>query len=102
MPVKKKSSSPKIHLVRCRNSGVNVGVIVRRDGSEITLEGSHKIWRWRGANTLHELAANGASMTDYTRISEPAPGEVVLLDAVEIIECSPKAADNLRRPRWLS
>ena len=91
----------KIVIVRTYSAGVNVGELVSRSGTEVTLVRSHKIWRWRGANTLHELAIRGASTTEYTRISEPSPGEVTLTGVIEVLECSPAAAENLMRPRWL-
>lgn len=98
-----KKNQNKIVIVRTYSAGVNVGELIGRsaDGTQATLLGSHKIYRWRGANTLHELAANGASMTEYTRISEAAPGEVALVGVIEVIDCSPTAAENLRKPRWL-
>lgn len=96
-----KKNDKKIVIVRTASAGVNVGELVSREGDEITLRGSHKIWRWRGANTLHELAAKGAHMTEYTRISEAAPGEVVLTGVIEVLDTTADAAKNLRTPRWL-
>lgn len=99
----KKSKTGKIVIVRTYSAGVNVGELVSRsaDGTQAVLLGSHKIYRWRGANTLHELARVGASMTEYTRISEAAPGEVALVGVIEILDTTPEAAANLRSPRWL-
>lgn len=88
-------------LVRSETAGVNVGILVNRNGREVTLQPSHKIYRWRGAYTLHDLAKDGASMTAYTRISQAAPGQVVVLNVVEILECSDEAYANLTTPRWL-
>lgn len=90
----KKNGGKKIVIVRPASAGVNVGELVSRKSDEITLRGSHKIWRWRGANTLHELAAKGAHMTEYTRISEAAPGEVVLTGVIEILDCTPGGRDQ--------
>lgn len=97
----KKNPTPKIVIVRTYSAGVNVGELVSRNKDEVILRQSHKIWRWRGANTLHELARNGAHMTEYTRISEASPGEVTLLGVIEILDCTPEAAKNLSTPRWL-
>lgn len=96
-----KKIEPKIVIVRTYSAGVNVGELVRREGTEVVLRGSHKIWRWRGANTLHELASKGAHMTEYTRISEASPGEVTLTGVIEILDTTPEAAANLCKPRWL-
>jgi hypothetical protein len=98
---KPKTPKKKIVLVRTYSAGVHVGELVSRDGKEVTLKDAHRIWRWRGANTLTELATTGAHMTEYTRISERSPGDVVLTEAIEVIDVAPAAAENLRKPRWL-
>lgn len=86
-------------LVRTRDAGVHVGEIVSKDeGQRVTLKNAHRVWRWRGANTLSELSQDGAD-TGYTRISKAVPF-IELLDALEIIPCSEAAAKNLRMARW--
>lgn len=97
----KKPKAGKIVLVRTYSAGVHVGELVSRSGAEITLKDAHRIWRWRGANTLNELAIRGASTTEWTRISERSPGEVALTGAIEVIDVTVDAAVNLRNPRWL-
>jgi hypothetical protein len=93
-----KKSEPTVVLVRTYAAGVHVGEITARNGKEITLANAHRVWRWRGANTLHELSQRGGD-TGYTRVSEAVPS-IDLLDAIEVIPCSEKAAANLRTPRW--
>jgi uncharacterized protein DUF6948 len=88
-------------LVRTFSAGVHVGELRSRDGKEVTLENACRIWRWRGANTLSELSQKGASMSAYTRISEPVP-MIILTEAIEIITVDADAAKNLLTPRWLS
>lgn len=95
------AKSAKVVLVRTYSAGVHVGELVSRTGKEVVLRDAHRIWRWRGANTLHELAQRGASTTEWTRISDRAPGEVTLTEAIEVIETSQEAAANLRLARWL-
>lgn len=87
-------------LVRTYASGVHCGVLAAVHGQRARLRDVHRIWRWRGANTLSELALRGASTTEWTRISERTPEQEVL-DAIELIPCAEEAADNLRSPRWL-
>lgn len=99
--MKKNSKTGKIVLVRTYSAGVHVGELVSRNGAEVTLKDAHRLWRWRGANTLNELAIGGASTTEWTRISERSPGEVVLTGAIEVIDTTPAAAENLRTARWL-
>lgn len=96
-----KSKAP-IVVVRTYSAGVHVGrVIERRTSKEIKLGGAVRVWRWKGANTLHELALHGASLTEFTRISE-AVSEITLTEAIEVILCSAEGAENLLKSRWLS
>ena len=97
--VSKKSS---VVLVRTYSAGVHVGAPVGKlKGREITLKNAHRIWRWQGANTLHELSQAGASKTSFTRVSERVPS-ITLTEVIEMIPCSEAAAKNLTTSRWLS
>jgi hypothetical protein len=87
-------------LVRTIGAGVHVGELLEQNGQVVKLADAHRIWRWRGANTLSELSRVGASTKDHTRISERVT-EITLLTAIEVIPCTPDAAANLRTPRWL-
>lgn len=62
------------------------------------LADARRVWRWRGANSLHELSLRGAAK-EYTRISEPVE-QILLLDAIEVIPCTAEAEKNLRQSRW--
>lgn len=86
-----------MHIIRTYSAGVHVGELVSRNGTEVILKNASRIWRWRGANTLHELALYGPAR-DYTRISERVP-EITLTEAIEIIECSAQA-EAAMWPRW--
>ena len=85
-------------VVRTYSAGVHVGELVSREGREVVLANASRVWRWRGANTLHEIALRGVD-TSYSRISEQVP-EITLTEAIEILPCSAEAESNLRRPRW--
>jgi len=100
VPPKKKNAAPArpVVVVRTYSAGVHVGELVSCTGSEVELANAHRLWRWRAANTLHEVAIRGVAQ-DYTRISERVPS-IILTGAIEIIECSAAAAENLRTPRW--
>ena len=103
-PQRSKKSEPFI-ITRGRDSGVQCGFLVSvdKEKDEIQLREARQIWRFGGAQTLQEVAAKGASTTEYTRISEAAPGVATLRfsDVSARYECSPEAAENLRKPRWL-
>ncbi len=85
-------------LVRTYTAGVHCGVLVESNGTAVLLEAARRIWRWRGANSLHEMSLNGCAM-EHTRISEPVD-RILLTQATEILICTPKAKANLIRSRW--
>ena len=85
-------------VVRTYAAGVHVGELVSVTEKQVMLRDARRLWRWRGANTLHEVALRGVA-EEWTRISEPV-ARVLLLDSVEAIEATPEAAANLRRSRW--
>jgi hypothetical protein len=91
----------KVVIVRTYSAGVHVGTLIDRDGTCVTLTGARRVWRWRGANTLHELSLRGASLESFTRISEPVD-RIDLTEAIEVIPCTEEAAQNLAVSRWLS
>lgn len=85
-------------VVRTFSAGVHCGELAAQDGKSVTLINARRIWRWRGANTLHELALNGAD-EKWTRISEPVAA-IDLTEAIEVIGCTAEARNNLQRSRW--
>ena len=97
-PAKKPAKTPAICIIRTQSAGVHVGTVHSRNGIEVVLHDARRVWRWRGANTLHELSQHGAD-EEWTRISEPAPA-ILLTQAIEIITCSAAAAADLTRSRW--
>ena len=86
-----------MHLIRTYSAGVHAGTLKRHDGKTVVLTNAVRIWRWRGANTLHELALHGPAK-DWTRISE-AVSEITLTEAIEILPISDEAVPAFA-PRW--
>lgn len=94
---KSRTNGHKAVLVRTYSAGVHYGYLLQRDGKEVTLGQARRIWSWRGANTLNEIALRGVGQG--SKISEPAT-EVVLTEAIEVIACTPKATENIEAARW--
>lgn len=90
----------KFVIVRTWTAGIHCGVLAESHGTAVRLTEARRIWRWRGANTLHELSLHGAA-EEHTRISEPVP-EILLTQATEILPCTEKSRKNLSRSRWSS
>ena len=89
--------NPKPVLVRTYSAGVHFGYLVSRDGREVVLERSRRIWRWYGANTLSEIATSGLN-TARSRVA--APVSITLTEAIEIINCTPEAVASLEAAKW--
>lgn len=84
-------------VVRTYSAGVHVGILVSRKGKEVTLNQARRIWSWKGANTLHEIALHGVKAG--SRVSEMV-NRVDLTEAIEVLECSREGEDSLRDATW--
>jgi hypothetical protein len=94
--VKKQPVGP-LSIVRTDSAGVHIGEVVSLEGKKCVLKNARRLWRWRGANTLNEVALTGVLMTEYTRISQIIPHEITLTEAIEVIP----VADGVRlEPVW--
>lgn len=82
--VPKSAKLSNFSIVRTYSAGVHVGEVVSLDGKTCVLRNARRIWRWRGANTLNEIALRGVNRYEYTRISETVP-TITLTEAIEVI-----------------
>lgn len=100
MATKKKPATKKLQLVvvRTYSAGVHIGEVVAKTSTTIELKNARRLHRWKGANTLSEVALHGVD-TEYSRLSEPVGVE---LQWIEIIPVAPKATINLTTSRWPS
>lgn len=81
-------------IVRCREAGVHAGEFVSRKGREVTLKNSRRIWYWKGAASLSELAVYGAKFPAECRIGVVVP-KTELLEVCEILYCQPAGQDMI-------
>lgn len=85
-------------IVRTYSAGVHAGELISRKGKEVTLKNSRRIWYWKGANTLNEIAMHGVGAG--SKIAEPVP-KIVLTEAIEIIDASKAATACLKAAAWV-
>ena len=83
-PVQKHEDKPLV-ITRARDSGVHVGRLLRREGREVELADARRIWHWKGANTLNEVAVDGVAKG--SKVSQPV-SSIILLDVCEVIPCA--------------
>ena len=87
-------------IVRTYSAGVHFGYLKSRDGKEVTLVKSRRVWYWSGAASLSEMAVRGVK--NPTECKFPAElEEIILTEAIEIIPCTEKARQSLQGvPEW--
>lgn len=77
-------------IVRTYSAGVHAGYIKSRNGKEVILTNTRRLWHWKGAASLSQLAGDGTSNISACKF--PAPiAEILLTEAIEIIPCTDKA-----------
>lgn len=81
-------------LVRGSQSGVYFGELVSQDKQEVEMKNVRNLWRWSGANTLLDLAENGAQNINECRFSNNVDS-IILTDICEIVPCSDKSIKNI-------
>ena len=81
-------------LVRGVQSGVYFGELVSQDKQEVEMKDVRNLWLWSGANTLLDLAENGAKNTDDCKFSNQVDS-IILTDICELVPCSDKAVKNI-------
>ncbi len=79
-------------VIRTYSAGVHIGTLRFSNGFEIILENARRIYYWKGAFTLHEVALNGVS--EGSKLSAVIPE--IALPCVEIIPCSDDIAKRFQ------
>jgi len=89
-------------IVRTYSAGVFYARLASRADGEALLIDSRRVWRWKGASELTDLAVNGPRDPSECKIS-PEVDERLVLDVIEIIPCSPEAVRVIDGvPAWTS
>lgn len=81
-------------LARGVQSGVYFGELVSQDKQEVEMKNVRNLWQWNGANTLLDLAENGAKKAGNCRFSNKV-GSIILTDICEIVPCSDEAIKSI-------
>ena len=70
-------------LVRTKSAGVHLGRLESQAGQAVKLTNARRLWYWKGAFTLNEVATNGINFL-ASKLSASVP-EILLTQAIEII-----------------
>jgi len=87
-------------LVRTYSAGVFAGELESRNGQEVVLRNARRIWYWKGAASLSQLAMEGTSMPSECKFPCEVD-KVELLQAIEILDVTEKARASIGSvPVW--
>lgn len=82
-------------IVRTYSAGVFAGILAQRDGKEALMKNARRIWFWKGAASLSQLAQQGTSMPEECKF--PCEVDSVLLtEVVEILAVSKEAEESIK------
>lgn len=76
-------------LVRNRSAGVHIGTLVAKKGTNVVLTNARRLWSWKGAFTLSEVATRGIDSKE-SRMACPVE-TIELTEAIEIIPTTEQA-----------
>ena len=82
-------------IVRAERAGVFAGTIKERNGSEVTMTDTRRLWYWDGAASLSQLAVEGTSKPRNCKFTVVVP-EITVLGAIEIIPCTEEAEASIK------
>lgn len=77
-------------IVRTYSAGVFAGTLASRKGQEVVLKNARRLWYWKGAASLSQLAEEGVKCPLECKFPCTV-SEVTLLQAIEILPVTQKA-----------
>jgi len=96
---KRKTAQPYV-IVRTYSAGVFAGTLVSRRGKEVELRDARRLWYWRGAATLSQLAEEGTTNPHECKFPMPV-ASVVVTEAIEIMAVSAAGRASIEAvPVW--
>jgi len=81
-------------IVRTYSAGVFAGFLESRNGQEVVMREARRLWYWKGAASLSQLAVDGVSCPEECKFPV-AVDRVELLQAIEILDVTSKARESI-------
>jgi len=99
-----KASKPlegmKYCIVRTYSAGVFAGYVESRTGQEVVMQNARRLWYWKGASSLSQLAMEGTKCPSECKFPCEVD-RVELLNVIEILDCTEKAQESITTtPIW--
>ena len=92
----------KMKYVICRtySAGVFAGFLKSKKGQEVVLKDARRLWYWKGAASLSQLAVDGVSYPSECKFPEKV-SQIELTQAIEILDVTKKAKASIDSvPVW--
>ena len=87
-------------IVRTYSAGVFAGYVSTRAGKEVVLKNARRLWYWKGAASLSQLAVEGVKYPEECKFPCEVPS-ILLTEAVEVLSCTEGARLNIAGvPVW--
>ncbi|MEN6535442.1 MAG: hypothetical protein ABFD89_17395 [Bryobacteraceae bacterium] len=98
MPIKKtikKTSKLPYVIFRGTGAGVHAGELVSRNGTEVVLRKSRRLWYWKGAASLSELSQFGVKFPSDCKFGVVIEGDSLLLGLCELLPVTAAARTSI-------
>jgi hypothetical protein len=82
-------------IVRTYSAGVFAGYLKERNGKEVTLINTRRMWYWIGAS-LSQIAQSGTPKPENCKFPEEVD-EVILTEAIEILHTTQACFDSIKK-----
>jgi hypothetical protein len=89
-------------IVRADKAGVFFGQLVNKQGDEITLNNCRKLWYWKNACAVEQLALDGVLEATKNECKFTVTvNNAIIMNVIQIIPCSDKAIKSIQSiPSW--
>ena len=96
----KSMKGKKYVIARTYSAGVFAGYLDKRNGQEATILNARRLWYWKGASSLSQLAVDGVKFPNECKFPVEVP-KIELTQVIEIIEITEKARLSIASvPIW--
>lgn len=82
-------------MIRTYSAGVHCGYLKEKQGKEVTLLDSIRIWKWDGAASLSQLSQEGTNNPSECKFGMPIC-EITLTEAIEVIQMTETAKQSIQ------
>lgn len=87
-------------IVRTQSAGVFAGELHEQDGQQVVLVNARRLWYWKGAASLSQLAVEGVKCPSECKFPCEV-SRVELLQAIEILDVTEAAQKSIKEvPVW--